>query len=102
MALEKIVFYSKNNCSQCTTTARMMRTNGLTDVAGTGLNVIPIEKTVPVQVIKVDESPEHLAALKERGYTSVPVVDYYFTDGVTTIVSANPGEIQAAAEKALR
>ncbi|NBK25949.1 MAG: hypothetical protein EOM68_28530 [Spirochaetia bacterium] len=100
MALEKIVFYSKKNCSQCTTTARMMRTNGLADIAGTGLNVIPVEKTVPVQVIKVDEHPEELSILKARGFASVPVVDYYFTDQVVTVVSADPGRIAAVAAKA--
>lgn len=100
MALEKIVFYSKANCSQCTTTARMMRTHGLSDVTGTGLNVVPAERAIPVEVIKVDEHPEELSALKDRGYSSVPVVDYHFTDEVVTVVSVNPGEIAAVAAKA--
>lgn len=100
MALEKIVFYSKANCSQCTTTARMMRTHGLSEITGTGLNVVPAEKAVPVQVIKVDEHPEELSVLKARGFASVPVVDYYFTDQVVTVVSADPGRIAAVAAKA--
>lgn len=101
MAILHIVFYSKKNCSQCSTTARIMASNGLVDLEGTGLNVTPVsrEGKPHVTVVKVDENTEALDKLRERGLGSVPVVDYHHTDGtVTTIVGADVDAIAAMAK----
>lgn len=101
MAVSHITFYSKKNCSQCSTTARIMASNGLVELEGTGLNVTPFPRKgkPPVTVIKVDENTEALDKLRERGLGSVPVVDYHHTDGsVTTVIGADVDAIAALAE----
>lgn len=102
MAISNITFYSKKNCSQCSTTARVMASNGLAGVEGTGININPktLEGKAPVTVVKVDEDTKAFDQLKERGYGSVPVVDYHMTDGtVTTIVGADVEQIAAVAKE---
>lgn len=101
MAVSHITFYSKKNCSQCSTTARVMASNGLVELEGAGLNITPlsIEGKPPVTVVKVDEDAEALDKLRERGLGSVPVVDYHHDDGsVTTVVGADVDAIAALAE----
>lgn len=102
MAISHITFYSKKNCSQCSTTARLMASNGLVGVEGAGININPkpLEGKPSVEVVKVDENTEAFDQLKARGYGSVPVVDYHMTDGtVTTIVGADVEQIAAVAKE---
>lgn len=102
MAVSHITFYSKKNCSQCSITARVMASNGLTGIEGAGINVTPAQlpEGPPVVVVKVDEDPEALARLKERGYASVPVVDFHHPDGgITTVAGADVEQIASLAQK---
>lgn len=85
MAIERLKFYSKNNCVQCMGAARTLASTGATGVVGTGLNVEPVELTngLPVEVIKVDApgNEDELQDLKARGFSQTPVLSFEDADG---------------------
>lgn len=102
LAITKITFYSKKNCPQCSTAARLLAARGVTGAEGRGINASP--KGLPdgptVNLIKVDEDSEALAVLKARGFASVPVIDYELGDGRTgTIVGADVDAIEKLAKE---
>lgn len=76
---------------------RLLAMHGLAGAEGRGINITPLEVSGGpiINLIKVDEDSDALTALKARGFTSVPVVDYELEDGATgTFVGADAEVIE--------
>lgn len=99
----KLNFYSKANCPQCSSSARSLKTNGIAEVEGRGINVKPvaIDGVLPIEVIRVDEDLEALQRIKEAGFTSAPVLEFINEEGEVEIAFSgfNPDQIKAVAEE---
>ncbi|GAF36554.1 glutaredoxin-like protein NrdH [Lentilactobacillus farraginis] len=75
--MAKITVYSKNNCMQCKMTKRYLT-----------------EHNVKFEEHNINEQPEYVDYLKNKGFYAVPVVD---VDGQQAFSGFRPDELQKIA-----
>ncbi|WP_268912790.1 glutaredoxin-like protein NrdH [Lentilactobacillus sp. SPB1-3] len=75
--MAKITVYSKNNCMQCKMTKRYLT-----------------EHNISFEEHNINEQPEYVDYLKQRGFMAVPVVD---VDGQQAFSGFRPDQLQSIA-----
>ncbi len=75
--MAKITLYSKNNCMQCKMTKRYLS-----------------EHNVQFKEHNINEQPQYIDYLKQRGFMAVPVVD---VDGKQAFSGFRPDQLQSIA-----
>ncbi|GAA6237301.1 redoxin NrdH [Apilactobacillus micheneri] len=75
--MEKVTVYSKNNCMQCKMTKRFLGEH----------NIEFVEKNI-------NEQPEYVDYLKEKGFMSLPVVE---AEGMNAISGFRPDQLSQLA-----
>ena len=100
MTIQKLVFYSKPNCVQCTASARKLAGMAVVGTEGSGINVkpVPLDSGIELEYVDVSKSPDVAAALIARGFSSTPVLDFRNSDGESEIAFSgfDPDSIEAA------
>ncbi|WP_172189009.1 glutaredoxin-like protein NrdH [Lentilactobacillus kribbianus] len=75
--MAKVTLYSKNNCMQCKMTKRYLA-----------------EHNVDFEEHNINEQPQFIDYLKDRGFQSVPVVEI---EGTPAFSGFRPDQLQAVA-----